>query len=555
MSMNDGTENMIKILDKTLEFAKADTGEIRLVTGIKEVTMNKMAATSWDANTNTTPVFTNNSWARTGKAPVSMQWSFNTPFSNIVIDRCWRVSFEVDFIVDNSAAGQNAAFHADTKIALRQMPLIQACKSISLTLNGREFTYSPEQYSQAMLRYNNDERYRAEHWVGAPSQPDVARTLLAPSVSQSAFAEPYASSFVLEGSRLEQSNNPTLVNTNTQVIYYRYVIDCPIYAPPLLLEKGHGMSNITSIDLRIDISCLSNLFSVYKTNNPTGTIKISPTANKPELYLKYITPNFAIPKQITLPSQNIYTDVTQVSVTANNPLTADTKSELLKFNNIPSYFYVFIRKRTTNRAVTDSDADFLPITKISIQVDNKPSLYVNASQKQLYDVSVGNGLNCSYYQFANYSGSVLCFAYGQDIPLNDGVYVGSAVSNTLQVTITSTAKAPADADYDLVVCVVRDCRAMIGPNNADQLVGLSSAENALAPTLPISGDVASSDIVNSGSGFKRTFNQFKNNGIVKAVANAATKRLINTMTDAIAGGKMIGGNNAISGGNNYVNRF
>jgi hypothetical protein len=553
-------EQVVKVLDEKLEFAKEDAAEILVSAGVKESSMRTFPCTSFDAMNSSIPL--DHLWAKTGGSlPSTAQWSFNTPFPHVVIDRQWRVSYTVAVVVTGAAAV--GTIEPNSILCWRQLPLVNNMRSIGLTLNGTEFSCNPEIYSAAILRYNNNENFRNEHWVGAGSHPDVGRLYDSTAdgmgvLAMSPFAAKYTSGYNLEGSRLEQTI--PVVTTSGFATTYTYVIDCPIFCPPLLLEKGHGFSNIATIDLRLDLNCITNLFSVlvgtgvFPTLNTT-TITMGYTS-QPNLYLSLTTPSFTIPKQITIPSLSIQTDVTAMQVKASVIATADIQSELLRFAHIPSHFYVFIRKKLSNKAINKSDADFLPIVKMSIMYDNTPSMYIGATQKQLYDISAKNGLISSFRQFSNYEGSVLCFAYGSDIPCKEGVYVGSAVYNTLQVTIHVTAKNPvaADTDYELVLCVVKDSRVSIGINSAIQQIGMSASENSVAITQPVSADAIKSDFEAKGSGFGRRLHQYKNSG--RSHFNKSLGA-VNSIGEGVVAGRMVGGQivGGGSGGSRYVNRF
>jgi len=106
---------------------------------------------------------------------------------------------------------------------------------------------------------------------------------------------------------------------------------------------------------------------------------------------------------------------------------------------------------TTNRI--GAPVSFLPITKISINMDNRTNLLDELNQRELYDMSTKNGLVDRYATFAGERSSLLDnAAYGNgsvllfkpsDLSLNEGTVAGAnmnlPISAKFQVNSVSTA--------------------------------------------------------------------------------------------------------------------
>jgi len=87
----------------------------------------------------------------------------------------------------------------------------------------------------------------------------------------------------------------------------------------------------------------------------------------------------------------------------------------LRLSAIPSHVFIFARPQLTTQTRFNADA-FLAIDSISLTCMNKTGILSGFTPQQLYNISVENGVNMSWGQWSRRVGSVLCLAFGKDIP-------------------------------------------------------------------------------------------------------------------------------------------
>ena len=98
-----------------------------------------------------------------------------------------------------------------------------------------------------------------------------------------------------------------------------------------------------------------------------------------------------------------YNQYTSFNYSSGTPITAKSTSTVafnnIQLNQIPTRMLIFARK--TQLSTYDSNS-FMVIKSVSLNFGNKSGLLSSATQSQLYDMSVRNGLQMNYYE---YSGS------------------------------------------------------------------------------------------------------------------------------------------------------
>jgi len=149
-------------------------------------------------------------------------------------------------------------------------------------------------------------------------------------------------------------------------------------------------------------------------------------------------------------------------------------------------------------AVTDTDS-FLSINQASFLVDATPNILATASQQQLYDMSVQNGLNLSYSQFgskpivASYStntffggvGSPLCLYFGKDIIWSDSATSAPGLNTkvnfgvTLTITNQSTITTTVSNQYAIFYLLVFDGVCQIQRGSVAYFTGILAKEDIL----------------------------------------------------------------------------
>ena len=138
----------------------------------------------------------------------------------------------------------------------------------------------------------------------------------------------------------------------------------------------------------------------------------------------------------------------------------------IQLNQIPSKILIFAKK--TGQTTYDSNS-FLVINKLSVNFANKSGLLSTASQVQLYDMSVKNGLQMNYYEFSGSGisntdagdpvsvptiGSIVVIDPAIDLSIDSQYSNMSSGQYSIQFDITLTNQTKSDVTPTLyLICV------------------------------------------------------------------------------------------------------
>lgn len=186
--------------------------------------------------------------------------------------------------------------------------------------------------------------------------------------------------------------------------------------------------------------------------------------NNSQLLLNFLTPHPSdlIPARNVVPYYELprYISNSQPALPAvagGVPGKATFSSQSLQLNQIPDKLFIFVRKALGSQTPTDSDF-FIPITSVRINWNNQSGILSSALSQDLYQMTIQNGANLSWYEFsgrANVSsaipypagattpgdyivtaGGFLCLEFGKDIQITEDFYAPGSLGNfNLQVLI------------------------------------------------------------------------------------------------------------------------
>jgi len=160
----------------------------------------------------------------------------------------------------------------------------------------------------------------------------------------------------------------------------------------------------------------------------------------PAMRLCYLTPLSLQP--IPLVNKYDYYSINRYPTTAGSGTVAAGASgtvdaQNIQLSGIPKLVYIFIRQRNSDRAFGESDA-YARINQIRIQFNNKNALLGSATSRDLYEMSVRNGLQMSWSQWYKHTGSVCVIDFANDIGLDASEAVGSRGQYQFQVSVDFT---------------------------------------------------------------------------------------------------------------------
>jgi len=210
----------------------------------------------------------------------------------------------------------------------------------------------------------------------------------------------------------------------------------------------------TAIAGRVLRSC-SNITTISALSYNNGAVGGSPFANS-RLNVIFLTPPLSIP----LPSMSICSFAEYPRYVSNQtfatPLLAgqstQISSQTLSLPCVPDLIVIYCKPQSYQ----PTDADwYLPITNISINLDNFSGLCSSLSTEQLYSISVMNGLEMDYNQWLGYAqtavgsgatppssakvgltGGFLVLKPSRDITLQEGVAPSIVGNYNLQFNCT-----------------------------------------------------------------------------------------------------------------------
>jgi hypothetical protein len=195
---------------------------------------------------------------------------------------------------------------------------------------------------------------------------------------------------------------------------------------------------------------------------------------------------------------NQYTAYNYASTTIPGAVGGVQSSSVVTFNNIqlnqiPSKFLVFARP--TTQTTYDSNY-FMTITGVSFNFANKSGLLSSASQTQLYDMSVKNGLQMNYYEFSGQGvsnnssgtgepmivptiGSILCIDPALDLSIDSQYSNMSGGQYNMQFQLTISNQTPNAVTPTLYLVAVNSGLFITENGTSSFMTGLLSQEMVL----------------------------------------------------------------------------
>jgi hypothetical protein len=277
--------------------------------------------------------------------------------------------------------------------------------------------------------------------------------------------------------------------------------------------------------------------------------------NNPSLNLVFLTPQiFQIaPEIIQYPYHQINRYTTNYTPPSPNnyPLPASNlgiiNTSLIQFESIPEKIYIFakwsdsITQNNFPASIVHTDT-FLQITSLSVNFANKKGLFSGATQPQLYQMTVKNGLVIDYDSWlgitsqignvpfggANFglgqpiglTGSILCINTAQDLSLNSGESEGQLGQFIFQANVGLVNVNPwlSYNMIDLVVVAIYDGVLSISSNSCTAQIGVINRDDVLtAPACQYSYNELRN--LHGGSFFTR-FKNLVTNKIAPGIKNA-----------------------------------
>jgi len=367
---------------------------------------------------------------------------------------------------------------------LRAFPLSQMLASIQLKMNNQTFTQNINEYIEPLMRYSNYRDVGAEDWSMTPTMQDQyqnysdfaiygsARNSLG-NYGENGHREPRGGfSGLVVVSQNRQGFADGTASTGLGDVMEAVVdvqITEPIFISPLAFGKrshrGFVGVKTMALTLNIDSQYQNYIWSHDETssgktiNNISLSFNTTSTgyANRPELLFTYYTPRMFQ----KIPENNLYPyhQITDYTFDLNGSLNPGQEQQIsvnnIQLDSVPKRVFIFLRTQSGLKTFNDTDS-YARIQGINMTFSNQSGLLSDASEQQLYEMSVRNGLKMSWSQWSKFCGSVLCLDFSKQISMDNKNVVGKNGSYQIQYRLNIKNVATSSRTYTVHTVVVND---------------------------------------------------------------------------------------------------
>jgi hypothetical protein len=422
-----------------------------------------------------------------GQDLTSINFNLDPPNPNTIVSR--KVMVQFDFVLNFtgssiSSTGNLMDEYLGIDGAPRFSPLANITQVITANLNDTNVTLNTANVITAISRCNIKDSEYVMNMSTFPSMPDFY-------ADYSNYVDFGGSMNVLgqigtNGYYQPRGGWPmqvTLNNTTNATVLFSTVE--PLWLSPFEsidddVDGFHGLQTF-----KLQMVMIPNLSRVW-SHNPSGNLTISGLTvtlqRKPVAYFTYISPGLLqnIPRSLVYNYNPLIDYRTTIGPVGAGITCAPTPSSLITFAAIPRRIYVFARKAVGTLTYSDTDT-FLTVQNISIEYDNRQSLFAACTPQQLYSISQFNGLEMSWAQSWLQTGGIFICDVGRDLALvNDDEATGLSIAKQFQVTFTGTNLTLEDmASVELYTVVSLDGLMTMEDNRAILQTSVVSKQDIL----------------------------------------------------------------------------
>lgn len=376
-----------------------------------------------------------NSQAGVGQSQI--QFNVQIPSLQTAVSRHFLVQVDIELQINFTGAGANATFANDATVfnygstnALQAFPLNSLLSTVQSNLNNATVSVNSRDVLAGLLKMYNYEEL-AKYNSLTPSLVDsfyynyadglASNNNVLGNYSIGSFDKCFqprgvfnAQLFALDGTPINSLQiNASATGQAPAGCLLRFTTTEPLlFLSPYI--SGHsnnksaflGLNNLT---ITMNLGDANRIMSnASYAMNQAGTASIPTISNvlfksysNAKLLLNFLTIPPVLyskiePKNIV--NYNQYTSYNYSVGSAIAPKATTTMSfNNIQLNQIPSKILIFARKSNLNTYDSNS---FMVIKNVSINFCNKSGLLSSATQPQLYDMSVRNGLQMNYYEFS-----------------------------------------------------------------------------------------------------------------------------------------------------------
>lgn len=466
-------------------------------------------------------------WTTSSISNSAITFSCPPPNNGIIMSRKVYVTVPIRLTLTGTVPPQQRLINGKQD-APRAFPISQALSSLSVVINNTTVTVNLGEYISALLRYNTGEDVLERDYSTTPHALDMSQEYESLYGSIRNPLAGYGDS--QQGTTMGRGGFPFTIVSNPQnetgePAVMTAVVDMvcrePLFISPLYYGTGEvsGLVNVTSFEATLNFvskagfrmwshmagggveTSVTNVQAQFA--DFTGTA-FSYRTNQPLLDITYITPPqdvvipFNVP--ITYPYFEVKNNMTDIRQSISAAASTTVTSSNISISSIPNRMYIFARD--TNQTLQSSceiPDTFMAIEHLSVQFMNKNGLLASASQRQLYDMSVKNGLAMSWPEWSgegvylpDYSakygtvGSVICVEFATDLGLQLEEAPGKLLQTNIQIEATLRNVSTRAISPVLCVVVVNEGTFTIeGISQSATSIGVLSNQDILDPASMI----------------------------------------------------------------------
>ena len=393
-------------------------------------------------------------------------------------------------IVAGTAANANPTATA----CLRACPLAAAISSCEIRLNGGATSVALNQFSPVYPFLQGDDdvkRYASE----MPLQHDNSAVYTALGVNSPFLPLNGNSNIPTRGSFLATR---TAIGATSATYTIEYTEE--LFLSPFL--TGHsmqnvGLCNVNNLTINVRLSDLNRMLSAVSV---AGVSFVTTIVKAPILLVMFNAQTSILaartPSTIVLPYSQIQTYTSSIANMSGAPgdalVNLEVAGEALRLPCLPSKIYLFAcqTRDGINIPVEQQCDNFLRITKVQVNFNDKTNLLAGFDESSLYNMSAFNAGH-SKAGFMNFNqwkygcGSIVVIDVEKDLSIGDnGAQSGAQnMFSTLQCRVTFSnsnlkyAGAPALQAYTFYTTVISPGKAFVSPSQCDfSVMGPSPTE-------------------------------------------------------------------------------
>ena len=421
----------------------------------------------------------------------------NPPSNRIVVDRL--IFVRNTYLINFTGVDQGSnLIQLGSNDAPRAMPIAATTNTITVSVNNDQFTTNLNQYWSGLSRYHNTLNNRDEFLSMTPAFQDKSQLYsdLAPGSTRNPLGN-YSDSADGQILRGGYADIDVVSNSHTAA-QIRLRVTEPLYLSPFLFSGedclDSGFVGVNNMSLVLTNGDLNRVWSHSSLGN--ALLSISTTLVASEAQFHYLAPNITSP----LPVEQSwpYFEVTSYP-TSIGSLAAGASSVFsvnsVQIKAIPNKIYVFARRSDATQSYLTTDT-FAGISNITVSYGTKVGLLSTASQQELYQMSLKNGLKMNYSEFIANIGSVVCIKPGEDIGLDALSASGMLDNQTLSMNVTVKNISSQTIAYTLYMVVVNSGTVSMVNGSFMHQVGVFNSQDVLnldnenAPVVPYVKDIS-----------------------------------------------------------------